>query len=88
MDSRAQITIYGTESCCYCTAARTLLENKGLSYKNITVTGDAASYQQMMQRSGSRQVPQIFINDRSIGGFDELYMLELSGELDRLINQE
>ena len=85
MESPARITIYGNEHCCYCTAARTLLENKGLSFEDISISGDPDMRREVTERSGSQQIPQIFINGKSIGGFDELYMLEQSGELDRLL---
>jgi glutaredoxin 3 len=88
MNSQAHIRIYGTESCCYCTAARTLLEDKGLSYEHISISGDAAKLSEMTELSGSHLVPQIFINDKHIGGFDELYTLEQSGDLDRLLTRE
>ena len=88
MSLQSRITIYGTETCCYCTAARTLSENKGLSYEHISISNDGAKFSEMIELSGSRLVPQIFINDQHIGGFDELYMLEQSGELDRLLTRE
>jgi glutaredoxin 3 len=88
MGSQPHVVIYGTGSCCYCTAARTLLDNKGVSYENISISGDAAQYQKMKERSGSHRVPQIFIDDNLIGGFDELYLLEQGGKLDRLLKRE
>lgn len=84
--SKATIKIYGTESCSFCTAARMLLKKKGLDYDDVLVSKDADIRAEMERLSGRRTVPQIFINDISIGGFDELYSLEKSGELDSLLN--
>ena len=85
MSASPNITIYGTETCSYCTAARMLLKKKGLEYEDILVSRDAGKREEMIARSGNQSVPQVFIGDRSIGGFDELYALERNGELDRLL---
>lgn len=65
-----------------------LLKKKGLSYDDILVSGDAGKRDEMIARSGNHSVPQIFIGNQSIGGFDELYALERNGELDRLLGVE
>ncbi len=65
-----------------------LLKKKGLTYDDILVSRDAGKREEMIARSGNQSVPQIFIGDRSIGGFDELYALERNGELDRLLGVE
>lgn len=88
MDSQADIKIYGADTCCYCTAARMLLDRKGLKYEHVSIVDNAAAWDEMVERSGSKSVPQVFINGDPVGGFDELYTLERSGELDRLIRQE
>ncbi len=80
--------MYGSEYCSYCTAARMLLKKKGLEYEEILIGNDPALREEMIQRSNRTSVPQIFIADQSIGGFDELYELEESGELDRILNQQ
>ena len=64
-----------------------LLKKKGVDYVDISITGDDANRQKMIDLSGGHTVPQIFINDKPIGGFDELYSLEQSGELDELLKQ-
>ena len=87
MSSPAKITIYGSEHCSYCVAARMLLKKKGLEYDDILVTRDPAARAEMERRSGGQSVPQIFIDDSAIGGFDELYNLEQNGELDLLLNR-
>jgi len=63
-----------------------LLKKKGLDYDDVLVSKDADIREEMERLSGRRTVPQIFIDDISIGGFDELYSLEKSGELDSLLN--
>ena len=80
------IKIYGTESCSYCMAARMLLTKKGVEFDDVLVSHDAGKLDEMIALSGRRSVPQIVIGDRPIGGFDELYTLEQSGELDALID--
>jgi glutaredoxin 3 len=85
MSDNTKIEIYGTEYCGLCTAARMLLKKKGLNYEDILVSTDAHALAEMRERSGSSSVPQIFINDKAIGGFDELYELEQSGNLGKLI---
>lgn len=80
--------MYGSEYCSYCMAARMLLKKKGVEYEEILIGNDPALREEMIQRSNRTSVPQIFIADQSIGGFDELYELEESGELDRMLNQQ
>lgn len=84
MPTTPKIEIYGTESCAVCGAARLLLKKKGLAYKDISVSLDADARREMEQKSGRRSVPQIFINGRPVGGFDELCALDENGDLDRL----
>lgn len=88
MGSAPKIVMYGTEYCSYCLAARMLLKKKGLQVDEILITGDPDRFREMQEKSGRSSVPQIFINDRAIGGFDELYTLEQSGDLDQLLAQE
>jgi glutaredoxin 3 len=83
-----QITMYGTETCPFCTAARMLLTKKGVSYEEFLVSRDPELRAKMEDLSGRRTVPQIFINDESIGGFDELYSLEQQGKLNDLLAPE
>jgi glutaredoxin 3 len=79
------VTLYGNATCPYCGAARMLLTKKGVPFTNIDVGSDTALRSEMEERSSSRTVPQIFIEDTHIGGFDELYALDKSGELDRIL---
>jgi len=85
-DKTPHIVIYGTETCPYCSAARMLLKKKGLDYEDILVSRDADKRAEMERLSGGHTVPQIFINDQPIGGFDELYALDTSGELDDILS--
>jgi glutaredoxin 3 len=88
MEDLPKIEIYGTEYCGYCTAARMLLKKKGLNYEDILVSTNAEALAEMRERSGNSSVPQVFINDQAVGGFDELYELEESGDLDKLLGTQ
>lgn len=81
----AEITIYTSQLCGYCHAAKNLLKDKGAVYNEIDVTFDPEGRKQMNARSGRTSVPQIFINDVHIGGSDELHDLDDRGELDRML---
>ncbi len=82
-----KIVIYGTEFCSYCAAARLLLKKKGLDFEDILVSRDDDKRREMERLSGRRTVPQIFIDDQPIGGFDELYSLEQDGRLDDMLGR-
>ncbi|HEY2781240.1 MAG TPA: glutaredoxin 3 [Steroidobacteraceae bacterium] len=79
------VTMYVSDWCPYCQRAKSLLTQKQLAFNEINVEEDEKSREEMMARSGRRSVPQIFVGDKHVGGFDELYALDRSGELDRLI---
>ena len=79
----ADIVVYSTEWCPYCVMAKKLLESKGLTYREIDVTHDEALQQEMVDRSGRRTAPEIFIDDDLVGGYDDLARLNATGELDR-----
>ncbi len=80
-----EILIYTKDYCGYCARAKALLTAKSAAYTEIDVTHDAALQAEMMERSGRRTVPQIFIDGRPIGGFDDLAALDAAGELDALL---
>jgi glutaredoxin 3 len=81
-----RILVYSTPFCGYCAAAKRLLTAKGAEYTEIDVMMDPARRQDMLAKSnGRRTVPQIFIDGRHIGGFDELNALDKAGELDPLL---
>lgn len=82
-----KVVMYTTGLCGFCRAAKKLLDKKGVEYEDIAVDFDAAKRQEMMDRSGRRTVPQIFIGDHHVGGFDDLSELEAEGELDPLLGK-
>lgn len=79
------VRIYTTPICPYCARAKALLSQKGVSFEEVDVYMDAAARKEMMERSGRRTVPQIFIGDHHVGGCDDLHALEAAGELDPLL---
>ena len=79
------VIIYLTETCSYCGAARMLLTKKGVRYEERVVSRDEGLRDEMVERSGRTSVPQIFVGNTHVGGFDELYALDSSGELDKLL---
>ena len=85
MSTAGEIIMYSTGWCPYCDRARALLERKGLPFREIKVDADPTERDVMLARSGGRRtVPQIFVGDHHVGGFDELYALEKAGKLDEL----
>lgn len=82
----AIVTMYATAVCPYCINAERLLINKGVQgIQKIRIDLQPEQREIMVQKTGRRTVPQIYINDRHIGGFDELRALDLAGELDALL---
>ena len=82
----AQVTVYSTNMCPYCVRAKQLLERKGIEYKEVNLSTEAPEVcVELMQKTKHRTVPQIFIKDQFIGGFDQLYALEREGKLDELL---
>ena len=83
----AQVVIYTTSYCPYCTGAKSLLRSKEVVFEEIDVTHDPQRRAEMETRSGRFTVPQIFIDGESIGGYDDARQLDASGELDRLLGR-
>ena len=79
------IVVYTTPICPYCVQAKQLLTRKGAGYREVDVSRDPALRADVMQRSGRRTVPQIWIGEYHVGGFDDLYALERAGRLDALL---
>lgn len=79
------ITVYVAEWCPYCQRAKRLLSDKNLAFREVNVDDDPQFRREMVERSGRRTVPQIFIGERHVGGCDDLFALDGSGELDRLL---
>ena len=84
--SQPDILIYATRSCPFCVAARTLLHAKGVDWKEVLIDEVPSERAVMMSRSGRHTVPQIFIGDQHIGGFDDLQALDQAGGLDPLLS--
>ena len=86
MSVQPAIRIYSTTICPYCDRARALLTRKGATFTEIKIDEDAARRDEMLRLSGGRRtVPQIFIGDLHVGGFDDLYALDRKGDLDPLL---
>lgn len=82
----AEIEIYTWSTCPFCTKAKALLDARDLDYTEYQIDGDEEAREQMRQRAdGRKTMPQIFINNKGIGGCDELHELEDSGQLDAML---
>ena len=82
----ASVEIYTWRACPFCIRAKQLLDRKGVNYTEFAIDGDEAARSAMANKSGGRRsVPQVFINGEHMGGCDELYGLERSGQLDGLL---
>jgi glutaredoxin 3 len=79
------VRIYTTPYCPYCVRAKKLLQRKNVVYEEIDIGGDDEARMKLIETTGRRTVPQVFIGDTHVGGSDDLYALEESGELDRLL---
>ena len=81
------ITVYMGPMCSYCDAAKRLLNKKNIPFKEINIALEEGKMEEMLKKSnGMKTIPQIFIEDYHIGGYDELRALENKGELDKLFN--
>lgn len=86
MSSTSEVVMYSTTWCGYCQRARGLLQRKGVDVREIKVDEDPSQREIMVQKSGGRRtVPQIFIGEHHVGGYDDLAALERAGELDKLL---
>lgn len=82
----SQVTIYTTRHCPYCVSAKRLLASKGVTPLEINVEESPQSLAEMLQRSRRRTVPQIFVGEVHVGGFDDLASLDHKGGLDALLH--
>ncbi len=78
--------MYSTRFCPYCVRARGLLDSKRVSYTDIAVDGEPELRHEMIERSGRYTVPQIWIGEHHVGGYDDLALLERQGRLDELLS--
>ena len=79
------VTIYTRQFCGYCSAAKRLLDGKGVAYTEHDATYDKGLRQEMMQKSGRQTFPQVFIGKDHVGGYDDLDAAEREGRLDRML---
>lgn len=79
--------MYSTQICPFCIRAERLLNKKGFQVEKILVDKNKQEMDTMIEITGRRTVPQIFIGDRHVGGYDDLVELDMEGELDPLLNQ-
>ena len=85
MNSQPKVIIYTQMFCGYCSAARALLSEKGVLFEEIDITMKPAVREELRQRTGRNTVPQIFIGDHHVGGYDDLEALHAAGNLDALL---
>lgn len=88
IDYMPDIIIYTSKICPYCIMAKKLLDRKNAKYKEINVDGNPELREEMTEKTRRRTVPQIFIGEYHVGGFEELYALEQKRELDKLLTKE
>src|SRR5215203_1086735 len=84
----AEVIIYRTPSCAYCVMVHRLLESKGVPFVEVDVSADPAKRRWLQDVTQRRTVPQVFINGKPVGGFDDVARLNRSGALDRLLATE
>ena len=84
----ASVEIYTSPLCGFCHAAKRLLQDKGVSYAEYDVSREPAKRQEMLSRANGRHtVPQIFVGERHIGGYDDMAALDRDGKLDPLLQE-
>ncbi|MET0126342.1 MULTISPECIES: glutaredoxin 3 [Pseudomonas syringae group] len=81
----AEVIVYSSDYCPYCTRAKQLLQNKHVSFEEIRVDGKPQVRAEMVKKSGRTSVPQIWIGSTHVGGCDDLFALERAGKLDELL---
>ena len=81
----ADVVIYRTQYCPYCDMAKRLFDEMGVEYEQIDVSNDAEERKRLVERTGQRTVPQIFINDVAVGGFTDVQALKRTGELQKML---
>ena len=88
MSEKPEVVMYTAAFCGYCAGAKSLLEKKGVDYLEIRVDKEAGKREEMEQRSQRDTVPQIFIGNEHVGGFDDLVELDMDDELDPMLGLE
>ena len=79
------VTIYSTDYCGYCSAAKRYFDSKGIPYQEIDLSGDDAGREALRERTGRTTVPQIFVGDTHVGGYTDLVALDRAGGLAPLL---
>jgi glutaredoxin 3 len=79
------VQVYSKSNCPYCVLAKNLLSEKGVSFQEINLDGKDRELKELKERTGLRTVPQIFIDDKLIGGYQDLAALDVKGELDEIL---
>ncbi len=80
-----KVVVYSTNVCPYCVRAKSLLQRKGVAYEELNIDLDRSLMEEMMERSQRRTVPQIFIDEFHVGGYDDMAELDAEGRLDELL---
>ena len=83
-----KVQVYSKQQCAYCVRAKALLTKKGIPFEEIDVEQDEAKRAWLVETSGQRTVPQIFVDGRSLGGFSEIETLDRQGKLDPILRGE
>ena len=86
--STPEVTIYTGHRCAYCNAAKRMLDSKNVAYNEININEDPTKAEEMVERTNRQTVPQIFIGETYVGGFDDMAELNSEGKLDKLLNGE
>jgi glutaredoxin 3 len=81
------VTVYTTKVCPYCVRAKALLDRRGIPYEEVDVSNDPAKRSWLVEATGRRTVPQIFIGDEAVGGSDDLHALDAAGKLMALVGR-
>lgn len=86
--STPEVTIYTGHRCAYCNAAKRMLDSKNVAYNEININEDPTKAEEMVERTNRQTVPQIFIGETHVGGFDDMAELNSEGKLDKLLTGE
>jgi glutaredoxin 3 len=84
----ANVKLYSKKNCPFCVRAKALLDRKGVAYEEIDAEHDDALRTWLVEATGQRTVPQIFVGDRSLGGFSDIDALDREGKLDSILRGE
>ena len=83
-----KVQVYSKQHCAYCVRAKALLQKKGVTFEEVDVEHDDAKRVWLVEASGQRTLPQIFVDDRSLGGFSDIEALDQQGKLDPILRGE